>query len=177
VRYKDRATPARILLQFDRIQFPRLEGSNPEDFGFGTSDFDFATFRNDVGAALVSYFSDGTVTRGNKAFDIKATSFDVEADVAPFYEHRRYSVSKAGVGATRAGEDGRNEAPRGQDGGQGGMPPGFDQAAETLGVSADALFEAMEAAGGATANLSDVAAALGVEEDALRAAMPTPPAQ
>ena len=87
------------------------------------------------------------------------------------------TTATAGVGATRAGEDGRNEAPRGQNVGQNGMPPGFDQAAKTLGVSADALLEAMDAAGGPSANLSEVAITLDVEEDALRAALPTPPGQ
>lgn len=31
--------------------------------------------------------------RGNKAFDIKKNSYHVEADVAPFFEHRRYSAN------------------------------------------------------------------------------------
>jgi hypothetical protein len=87
------------------------------------------------------------------------------------------TTATAGVGATRAGEDGRNEAPRGQNAGSGGKPPGFEQAANELGVSVDALFEAMEAAGGQDADLAEVAVTLGIEEDALRAALPTPPKQ
>lgn len=87
------------------------------------------------------------------------------------------TTATAGVGATQAGEDGRNEPPRPQGGGPGGMPPGFDQAAASLGVSADALFEAMEAAGGPNADLAEVAATLGIDEDALRAALPGPPRQ
>ncbi|SDW04703.1 YHYH protein [Albimonas donghaensis] len=85
------------------------------------------------------------------------------------------TTATAGIGAARTGEDGRNEPPRPADGGVGGMPPGFDQAAKAVGVSAEALLAAMEAAGGPNADLADVAASLGIEEDALRAALPTPP--
>ena len=87
------------------------------------------------------------------------------------------TTATAGVGATRAGEDGRNEPPRPDNGGPGGLPPGFDQAAEALGVSVDALSGAMEAAGGRDADLAEVAASLGVDEDALRAALPARPEQ
>jgi len=69
------------------------EGKSRKDFGFKPATYTFATFKNDVEEALTSYFRGGTVTRGNKAFDIKATSYHVEADVAPFLEHHRYSPS------------------------------------------------------------------------------------
>ncbi|WP_405402716.1 YHYH protein [Paracoccus sp. Ld10] len=64
--------------------------------------------------------------------------------------------------------------PRGGPGGPdaGEMPPGFDAAAETLGVDPETLFEALNAAGGPEADLSEVAATLGVTEDALRTALP-----
>lgn len=83
------------------------------------------------------------------------------------------TTATAGIGATRAGEDGRNEAPRGE----GGMPPGFDQAAATLGVTADVLFQAMQAAGGRHADLAVVAGQLGVTKEALQDALPMPPRQ
>ncbi|WP_405402714.1 hypothetical protein [Paracoccus sp. Ld10] len=57
----------------------------------------------------------------------------------------------------------------------GGMPPGMEQAAETLGVEVDALLAALDAAGGPRADLAQVAQTLGLSEDALRAALPTPP--
>ena len=66
-------------------------------------------------------------------------------------------------------------SPRTADGGAGGMPPGFDPAANTLGVSVDVLFAAMEAASGSNADLAEVANILGVTEDALRAALRTRP--
>lgn len=81
------------------------------------------------------------------------------------------TTATAGIGAQRAGEDGRNEPPRPEGYGPGGMPPGFEEAAVTLGVTPDALLEAMDAAGGRNADLSVVATRLGLTEDALRAAI------
>jgi hypothetical protein len=45
-----------------------------------------------VEEALVAYFGRGSVKRGNKAFNLKENSYRVEADVAPFFEHRRYHM-------------------------------------------------------------------------------------
>lgn len=85
------------------------------------------------------------------------------------------TTATAGVGATRAGADGRNEPPRPGDGAPGQMPPGFADAGETLGVTPDEL---MRALGDPQAGLPDMSAAaktLGISEDALRAALPPPP--
>jgi predicted nucleotidyltransferase len=57
---------------------------------FSPATYDYSTFKNEVETALVNKFGRSAVTRGNKAFDIKATSARVEADVAAFFEHRRY---------------------------------------------------------------------------------------
>lgn len=84
------------------------------------------------------------------------------------------TTATAGIGATRAGADGRNEAPRGS-GAPGQMPPDFTQAAEALGVTPDEL---MQALGDPRSGPPDVAAAakmLGLTEEALRAALPPPP--
>lgn len=67
------------------------EGMDRADFGLSPATYHYAEFKNDVGAALVDYFGTGAVNRGNKAFDVKETSYHVEADVAPFFEHRRYA--------------------------------------------------------------------------------------
>lgn len=66
------------------------EGMNRDSFGLSPASYHYTDFKNDVGAALVSYFGSGAVSRGNKAFDVKETSYHVEADVAPFFEHHRY---------------------------------------------------------------------------------------
>lgn len=53
--------------------------------------YDYAVFKNELEAALVTRFGRASVTRGQKAFDITANTYRVEADVAPFFEHRRYT--------------------------------------------------------------------------------------
>jgi hypothetical protein len=40
-----------------------------------------------VGAALTSYFGQSEVTRGNKAFDLHANTYRVDADVVPCFEY------------------------------------------------------------------------------------------
>jgi hypothetical protein len=77
----------------DTFFYGMPEGKHRDDFEITPATYTFADFKNEVGQALVSYFHGGTVTRGNKAFDIKATSYHVEADVAPFFGYRRYAVS------------------------------------------------------------------------------------
>ena len=68
-------------------------GMTREDFGNSASDYHYSTFKNEVGKALVNYFGLSAVTRGNKAFDLHETSYHVDADIAPFFEHRRYRPS------------------------------------------------------------------------------------
>jgi hypothetical protein len=65
------------------------EGTTKETFGNSDSDYRYAVFKNEVEEALVAYFGRDSVERGNKAFDLKENSYRVEADVAPFFEHRR----------------------------------------------------------------------------------------
>jgi len=67
-------------------------GYNPDSYRFATSTYSFAIFKNELEGALKNYFGSKSVTRGNKAFDIKANSYHVEADVAPFFEYRRYTA-------------------------------------------------------------------------------------
>lgn len=58
---------------------------------FVPATYEYATFKNELEEALVEYFGRASVTRGKKAFDVKANSYRVESDVAAFFEHRRYS--------------------------------------------------------------------------------------
>lgn len=67
------------------------EGYTAKDFNIGPAIYQYSEFKNDVQEALISYFGSNSVKRGNKAFDIKENTYHVEADVAPFFEHRRYS--------------------------------------------------------------------------------------
>ena len=74
-------------------------GKTNADFGNRDIDYTFAQFKNDVEQALVDYFGRAAVTRGNKAFDVKASLSQVEADVVPLWEFRQYWDN----GAFRAG--------------------------------------------------------------------------
>lgn len=58
--------------------------------GFTDAHYSYTEFKDDVETALKSYFGAGSVTRGNKAFDIHANTYRIDADVVPCFEHRRY---------------------------------------------------------------------------------------
>lgn len=51
--------------------------------------FLYQDFKNDVHAALKLYFGTASVTRGNKAFNVHANTYRLDADVVPCLEHRR----------------------------------------------------------------------------------------
>jgi len=61
-----------------------------DDFNLIPASYLYGQFKNEIEEALVSYFGRAAIKRGNKAFDVHETSYHVEADVAPFFEHRRY---------------------------------------------------------------------------------------
>jgi hypothetical protein len=76
------------------VFFPEYPpGMTGQSLGHSDATYTYTQFKNEVGEALTSYFGAGAVTRGNKAFDIKETSHHVEADVAPFFEHRWYAAN------------------------------------------------------------------------------------
>ena len=53
------------------------------------SSYTYAQFKNDVQAALEEKFTSG-VTRGDKAFDVHANTYRVDADVVPAFAYRLY---------------------------------------------------------------------------------------
>ena len=61
-----------------------------ESINFTPSDYEYSKYKKEVEDALVTKFGRSMVTRGNKAFDVHATSYRVDADVVPTFEHRRY---------------------------------------------------------------------------------------
>lgn len=85
------------------------------------------------------------------------------------------TTAQAGIGAPRT-PGGAPGAGGHMDGAPDGPPPGFEQAAETLGVSPEDLASALMQAGGPPPDFAAAATALGVSEEALRAALPPPPA-
>ena len=80
------------ILCHDTFFYKLPENYTTKDFDITSSDYHYPQFKNEVGAALVDHFGKSAVRRGNKAFDIKESSQRVEADVAPFFRHRRYSA-------------------------------------------------------------------------------------
>jgi hypothetical protein len=65
------------------------KGLNDAVLRYVPGGYSYTDFKNDVEAALKSYFGTGSVTRGNKAFDVHANTYRVDADVVPCIEHRR----------------------------------------------------------------------------------------
>lgn len=78
------------ILCTDTYFFDLPEGANSETFEIIPATYYYEQYKNEVEEALVSYFRRSAVKRGNKAFDVHETSYHVEADVAAFFEHRRY---------------------------------------------------------------------------------------
>lgn len=77
-----------MLYEYFLSQYPAGKGN--ADFGNRDVEYGFAQFKNELEEALVDYFGRTAVTRGNKAFDIKASASQVEADVVPLWEFRQY---------------------------------------------------------------------------------------
>lgn len=66
-------------------------GKTRSDFGNGPGGITFSDFKNAVQTALKKYFGESSVTRGNKAFDIHANTYRIDADVVPTLEYRQYT--------------------------------------------------------------------------------------
>jgi hypothetical protein len=58
--------------------------------GIRPAPLSFEDFRSAVETALVNRFGRKGVTRGNKAFDVHANTYRLDADVVAAFEHRRY---------------------------------------------------------------------------------------
>lgn len=83
------------IVCFDTFFMVLPEGSTREDFNISPATYEYRQFKDEVNEALVAYFGRSAVTRGNKAFDVHENSYRVDADAAPFFEHRRYSKDKS----------------------------------------------------------------------------------
>lgn len=62
-----------------------------EMLGVRTAEYGLTHFRDDVERALVRAFGRNGVTAGDKAFDVHENTYRLDADVAVFLEHRRYT--------------------------------------------------------------------------------------
>lgn len=87
---KDSDVDIGILCTDTFFHDPLPEGWTPQRLGFSDATYFYEQYKNEVEEALVNYFGRSAVKRGNKAFDVHETSYHVEADVAAFFQHRRY---------------------------------------------------------------------------------------
>lgn len=68
------------------------DGYTPEHFRIEPATYAYSEYKSDIKQALISYFGEKSVTPGNKVFDVHGNTYHVDADVAPFFPHRRYNV-------------------------------------------------------------------------------------
>jgi predicted nucleotidyltransferase len=78
----------------DVFYFDLPAGYSREYFGISPATYTYSQFKNEVEEALKDYFGEDYVKRGNKAFDINANTYRVDADLAPFFAYRRYYANK-----------------------------------------------------------------------------------
>ena len=79
-----------VLLRNTAFNDRYPSGMTRYDFGNSDATYTYQHFKNDLEEALVEFFGRYNVKRGNKAFNIRETTYQVEADVVPFTEFRNY---------------------------------------------------------------------------------------
>jgi len=78
--------------------YTHANGLTNEILGFGDSKYTYSQFKVDIETALKNKFGSQSITRGNKAFDIHANTYRVDADVVPCFEYRLYTNQKINGG-------------------------------------------------------------------------------
>jgi hypothetical protein len=68
-------------------------GTNPVTWGLSPVKYAYAQFKDDLGSALMSFFTDGHVARGNKTFDIKEKLYRISAVVVPCFAYLDFTAS------------------------------------------------------------------------------------
>lgn len=87
-----------ICVRLNSTFFPTYpEGKNNADFGNSAGSITFAEYKNLVQKALTDYFGEDSVMRGDKAFNIHANTYRIDADVVATLEHRRYVLKPDGT--------------------------------------------------------------------------------
>lgn len=81
-----------ICVLCESVAFSDLpDGVSLEDVGRVPSSYTHKQFKYDVLDALYEYLGRNAVTPGEKALDVHANSYRVDADVVPAFEYRKYS--------------------------------------------------------------------------------------
>ena len=89
-----------ICVRYDSAFFPDYpKGTTRETFGHVEGSLSFADFKDMVQKALEDYFGKAGVTRGNKAFDVHANTYRIDADVVSTFECRWYTGRKNADGS------------------------------------------------------------------------------
>lgn len=70
-----------------------LNGVNRSAAGNVPSEYTYEQYKGSIETALVGHFGRTSVRRGTKAFDIRANTYRIDADVVPMFIHRRYDTS------------------------------------------------------------------------------------
>jgi len=73
------------------VDYSMSGGLTDQDVNVHDVDYTYNEFKNTVEKALITKFGRQSVRRGNKAYDIHANTYRVDADVVPCFEHRRYT--------------------------------------------------------------------------------------
>jgi predicted nucleotidyltransferase len=84
------------------------EGTTRETFRISSATYSYEQYKNEIEEALVNHFGRSAIKRGNKAFDVHETSYHVEADVAAFFEHRRYRIDRTYIEGVELRTDNEN---------------------------------------------------------------------
>jgi len=80
------------------VCFSKLgDGVSDADTGLVSASYTYAEFKDDVEQALRTYLGEAAVVRGNKAIDLHANTYRVDAGVVPTFEHRRYYRDSQGL--------------------------------------------------------------------------------
>src|SRR3984885_6037056 len=84
------------VLCSDSMFYDIPPGTTPANFNFTVpAAYPYAQFKNDVGAALTTYFVKGHVERGHKAFDIRENTYRIAADAVPCFIYRNFNLNGA----------------------------------------------------------------------------------
>ena len=89
-----------ICVRYDTTFFADYpDGMSREAFGNVPGTMAFADFKGMVQKALKDYFGKTGVTRGNKAFEVDANTYRIDADVVPAFEYRWYTGKRNADGS------------------------------------------------------------------------------
>lgn len=84
------------ILCSNTVYFDGPNGLTLADIGCVPATYAYDQYKNEVEAALVSYFGRDEVERGNKAFDIHKNTYRVDADAVACFEYRLYFFDDSG---------------------------------------------------------------------------------